>query len=55
MDLLRAKCGMGLKQAKQAVDDLLDGKEISIIELDDVKALGLREEIESLGAVCRKK
>ena len=51
--VLHARCGMGLKDAKQAVDDLLSGKEILITGLDGVTAQSLRNEVEPLGVVCR--
>jgi hypothetical protein len=53
MQLLRANSGMGLQQAKQAVDDLLDGKEIRLWGLSEERALALRQEAEALNAVCR--
>jgi hypothetical protein len=53
MDTLRANCGMGLRQAKEAVEHLLDGGEIQIPDLGEDRALALRREIEAAGAVCR--
>jgi ribosomal protein L7/L12 len=52
MDLLQSRCGMGLKDAKCAVDGLLDGKEIRISGIEEATAQVLRSEIEVLGAVC---
>jgi ribosomal protein L7/L12 len=52
MDALRTHCGMGLKEAKTAVDGLLDGREIRLSRLADDTANNLRREIESLGVIC---
>lgn len=53
IDVLRANCGMGLRQAKNAVDGLLDGTEIRIPNLSDEAATILRDQVEALGAICR--
>jgi ribosomal protein L7/L12 len=51
--LVRRNSGMGLKEAKDAVEGLLDGKEICLSGLSEDRALELRQEIEALGAMCR--
>lgn len=50
---LQAELGLSLKTSKQVVDDLLDGREVSLdIPLDqDVSALA--RAIQGLGATCR--
>ncbi len=51
--VLQKNSSMGLTQAKQAVDDLMDGKEIRLTGLSDERVVALRHEIEALNAICR--
>jgi ribosomal protein L7/L12 len=51
--VVRTNSGMGLLEAKQAVEGLLDGKEICLSGLSEDRALALRQEIEALNAICR--
>jgi hypothetical protein len=53
VQLLRASSGMGLQQARRAVEELMDGKEIRLSGLSEERAQVLRQEIEDLNAVCR--
>ena len=52
IDALRKYGGMGLKQAKQAVDALLAGKPIHISLHGEVLP-DARAELEALGCICR--
>jgi ribosomal protein L7/L12 len=49
--LLRARTGMGLAEAKRAVDDLLTGNPVEIRMPDRASAEALLAEAMSLGAV----
>jgi ribosomal protein L7/L12 len=51
--LVRRNSGMGLTEAKDAVEGLLDGKEICLSGLSEDRVLEVRHEIEALGAICR--
>jgi ribosomal protein L7/L12 len=51
--LLRANSPMSLKEAKEAVEEMMDGKEIRLSGLTAARAAELRQEIESLNAICR--
>ena len=53
MDVLRKSCGMGLKQSKEAVDGLLDGREIHVPGLSEEAADTVRKQVEAIGAICR--
>ena len=53
MQLLRANSDMGLQQAKRAVEELMDGKEIRLSDLSEQQFQSLRKEVEALNAVCR--
>ena len=53
MDVLRQSCGMDLKQAKEAVDGLLDGRPIRVSGLAEEAAAIVRKEAEKLGAICQ--
>jgi ribosomal protein L7/L12 len=53
VDALRKYKGLGLKQAKQEVDELLAGNSIHLSGLDDEMIAKARTELESLGCVCR--
>ena len=50
--VLREASGMGLKDAKSAVDGLLAGDEIRLTGIDDELAPQLRARIEETGATC---
>jgi ribosomal protein L7/L12 len=52
--LLRDAGDMGLLHAKQAVDDLLAGKEVRVCNLDAAIAQDLRTRAEAMGAVFRE-
>ena len=52
MRVLRGSLGMGLKQSKEAVDGLLDGREIRVPNLSQGLAATIRQEVEALGAIC---
>jgi hypothetical protein len=52
MRLLRANSDMTLQQAKQAVEELMDGKEICLRDISDGRASELREQIEALNGIC---
>ncbi len=51
--LLRTKCVMGLKKAKDTVDSILEGNQVQVAEMADDKIYILKSEIEELGAICR--
>jgi hypothetical protein len=51
--VVRANSNMGLAQAKRAVEELMDGKEIRLSGLSEERALAIRQEVEALNAVCR--
>jgi ribosomal protein L7/L12 len=53
MEVLRKSCGMGLKQSKEAVDGLLDGREIRLAGLGQEVAATVRNDVEALGATCQ--
>jgi hypothetical protein len=53
MDALRRYKGVGLKQAKQDVDDLLAGQTIHLANLDAEMLNKARTALEALGCVCR--
>jgi hypothetical protein len=53
MKLLMANSNMGLRQAKQAVEHLMEGKEIRLSDLSEEQAQILRPQVEALNAVCR--
>jgi hypothetical protein len=50
--LLRAKAGLGLAAAKEAVDRLLDGERVSIEIADPVTAEDLIQASRRVGATC---
>jgi ribosomal protein L7/L12 len=51
--LLRRNSTMGLKEAKDAFEGLIDGKEIRLSGLSEHSAAEVRKEIESLNFICR--
>ncbi len=51
--LLMANSGMGLGQAKRAVEELMGGKQIRLLDLSEEQAQQLQQEVEALNAVCR--
>ena len=53
LDLVRQHNHWGLKAGKEAVDGLLDGKEIVIECKDEAQYFAVRQEVERLGAICR--
>ena len=53
LTLVRQHNHLGLKAGKEAVDGLLDGKEIVVECQDEAQYLVVRQEVERLGAVCR--
>ena len=53
MDALRRYKGVGLKRAKQEVDDLLAGQSIHLPDLDAEALAQARTELEALGCMCR--
>jgi ribosomal protein L7/L12 len=52
MTLLRECTGMGLTEAKRAVDRLLDGESIRLEIEDEAMAFDLRRRAEALGVLC---
>jgi ribosomal protein L7/L12 len=50
-DLLREKAGLSLKDAKHCVDDLLEGKAISLLVKNAKQAQDLVDEAAKLGAM----
>jgi ribosomal protein L7/L12 len=52
MTLIREYSGMGLREAKQAVDGLLDGKEIRFRISEEAEVPALKRRIEDVGGVC---
>ena len=53
MELLHNRCGMGLKEAKQAVEHFLNNEEICVSALSFDEVAKIRTEIEALDALCR--
>lgn len=56
VSLVAALCrykGVGLKQAKQEMEDLLGGQPIQIPDMDAESLAKARAELEALGCVCQ--
>jgi len=51
--LQEEKLGLGLRQSKENVDALLDGKQISFTIEDSIIANDFCNEAENLGVICR--